>query len=260
MTQQETETEYKNIDYTNTSVYRTVKAFQKEGITWVKGEAPPGMQGGIPEKDFTLLKRLRKLDSIIKPDKGPITREITHMHRSIVRQPSQDPKQKGRFIPTECLTITGYFKGYDFAGEQVGQQFTEDVSKKPVMGKIYRGSMRFNPETGEDLGKIDVQKIVDNYYYELPKEQKQREKYIKSIIDNAPGTYPENIHYYYIDTEAGLRDSTFSYEQFTSLNIDQLRELSKRGAGAKGPGYYRDKDNNLRDKDGNIVQSDRVVI
>jgi hypothetical protein len=252
-TEQTKEKEWTNIDFTNTSVYRTVKAFQKEGITWVKGEAPPGMQGGIPEKDFTLLKRLRKLDSIIKPDKGPITREITHMHRQIVRQ--EDPKQKGKFIPTEFLTITGYFKGYDFAGEQVGQQFTEGVSKKPVMGKIYRGSMRFNPETGEDLGKIDIQKIVDNYYYELPKEQKQREKYIKSIIDNAPGTYPENLHYYYIDTDRGLRDSTFTYEEFISKSIEELRDLSAKGGGSKSPGRYRDpKDGKLHNKDGSLVQ------
>ena len=250
-TKQET-TEWKNIDYTKTSVYLTVKSFNREGITWVIGEAPPGMHGGIPEQDSTLLKRLRKLDSIIKPDKGPVEKEITHMHRQIVK--AADPKQKGKFVFKEFLTMTGYFKGYDFAGMEVGQPFTEGVHKKPIMGKVYHGSMRFNPETGEDLGKIEVLKTVDEYTIELPKEQKQREKYIKSIIDNAAGTYPENIHYYYIDTEAGLRDSTFSYEQFTTCDIKQLRELSKRGAGDKGPGFWRDKENKLRDREGNVVQ------
>src|SRR4029453_275764 len=104
MSKQQTEQtkEWKNIDYTNTSVYKTVKAFQKEGITWIQGEAPPGLQGGIPEKDFTLLKSIRKLDGIINPDKGPVTKEIIHMHRQIVRVP--DPKQNGKFVPKEFLT------------------------------------------------------------------------------------------------------------------------------------------------------------
>src|SRR6476620_9818036 len=130
MTLETTTKEFKNIDYTNTSAYKTVKAFQKEGITWVIGEAPPGYRSGIPENDLTLLNRLRKLDTIIKPDKGPIEKEITHMHRQIVK--TADPKQKGRYISKEFLTISGYFKGYDFAGMEVAQPFTEGVHKKPV--------------------------------------------------------------------------------------------------------------------------------
>jgi hypothetical protein len=198
MTKQETEQtkEWTNIDFTNTEAYRTVKAFNKEGITWLIGEAPEGIQGGIPEKDFTILKRLRRLDSIIQPDKGPITKEITHMTRQVVRQP--DPKDKNKMIPGEFLTIIGYFKGYDFAGEQVGQEFWEGVNQAPVMAKIYTmGAKRFDPETGQDLGKIGVQKVVKQYNIELPKDAAKRKKIIDNIIDYSNGTYPENISPYY---------------------------------------------------------------
>jgi hypothetical protein len=254
MTKQETETkEWTNIDFTKTSAYLTVKVFQKEAITWIVGESPEGIQGGIPEAEFTILKRLRRLDSIIQPDKGPITKEITSMFRQIVRQP--DSKQNGRFVPKEFLVINGYFKGYDFAGEQVGQEFWEGVNQAPVMAKIYTmGAKRFDPETGQDLGKIGVQKVVKQYNIELPKDAAKRKKIIDNIIDYANGTYPENINYYYKDVQAGgTRNNTFSYEQFTNCSIESLHDLHKKGGGAKGGGYYRDKDNRLRDSNDNLV-------
>src|SRR5206468_3303554 len=62
------------IDFTNTSAYRTVKAWHKiAGIFEEAGDTT----GRVPSDEFTQLKRLRKLDSILKPDKGPILKEIT---------------------------------------------------------------------------------------------------------------------------------------------------------------------------------------
>jgi hypothetical protein len=78
------------------------------------------------------------------------------------------------------------------------------------MSKVYSNDrLRYDPATGEDLGKIDVQKIVNEYSLELPKEASKRKKLIDEIIESANGTYPENIKYYYKDTDAGLRCQLF---------------------------------------------------
>ena len=251
MTQQTELKEWSNVDYTNTTAYKTVKAWNKEGIHWKRGASPEGVGGGIPTDEFSQLKRLRKLDSIIKPEKGPIQKVITHMSRQLVRKPDD----KGKMSSKEYLTIQGQFTGYDFSEMQVYASFTEGWNKKPVIGKVYKSSMKFNPETGEDLGKMDVTGVSLEYWYELPsKDVTKRKKIIDKIIEGANGTYPENIQYYYKDIVSGYRDGTFSYEQFTGLNIDEMRDISKKGAGSKGPGYYRDKDNVLRDRDGNPVK------
>jgi hypothetical protein len=251
MTVTEQTQEWKNIDYTKTSAYLTSKAFGKEGITWKIGDAPSGMNiGGIPDAEFTQLKRLRKIDSIIVPKNGPVEKIITSLMRQVVRQP--DPKERNKVVQKEYLTIRGQFKAYDFAGMEIGMEFHEGVHKKPVMGKVYRTSKRFDSETGEDLGKIEVRRVVDEYTIELPKDVTKRKKLIDDIIENANGTYPENIHYYYKNA-MGIRDDTFDYNQFTNLSIEDLTDFNKKGGGSKGPGYWRDKDNKLRDKDGKLI-------
>lgn len=251
MTQQTSESkEWNNIDYTNSSVYKTVKAFNKEGVTWVVGEAPPGFDGvGIPEKDFAQLQRLRKLDSVIKKEKGPVQKIIISMHRQLV----SEFDEFGKPTKKEYLTVLAQFKGTNWAGEEVGYEFYEGVYKLPVVKKIYRGIKKFDPETGEDLGQMTISTTKPAYYFELPKDKKARKVFIDSIIDNAKGTLADNIQYYYKDTAVGSRDSTFSYQQFCDCSIEELRVLSKRGGGEKGPGFWRDKDNKMRDKDGNLI-------
>jgi len=249
--------EWTNIDYTNTSAYRTVKAWNKiAGIFEVGGEN--GIQNGIPHDEFSQLKRLRKLDVIVKPDKGPIQKVITALSRQIIRQPDE----KGRLVPKECLTVMGEFKGIDFADMEVGMTFYEGWNKKPIMGKVYKTSKRFDSESGEDLGKVDVRGLTYEYFYELPKDAGKRKKYIDSIIEQAYGTFPENIQYYYKEIGPGnsplggaKRDNTFSYDDFVNCSIEEMRNLSARGGGGKNPGYWRDKDGIIRDRDGNEIRS-----
>ncbi len=244
--------EWQTIDFTNASVYKTVKAFNKEGITWMIGEAPPGFgDTGIPEKDFAQLQRLRKLDSVIKKEKGPVQKIIISMHRQQVSEFDEFGKPR----KSEYLTVLSQFKGTNWAGEDVAYEFVEGVYKLPIVKKTYRGVKKFDPETGEDLGKMTVTSTKPAYYLELPKDKKARKAFIDSIIEKANGTHADNIHYYYKDAFEGSRDNTFSHDEFTDLSIDELRGLSKRGGGAKGPGYYRDANNVLRDKDGNAVSA-----
>ena len=69
------EPEFKHIDFTNTSAYRTCKAWNKIAGIYEEGGAA-GVVGGIPNDEYGQNKRLRKLDIIIDPEKGPITKEI----------------------------------------------------------------------------------------------------------------------------------------------------------------------------------------
>ena len=249
--------EWINVDYTNTSAYRTVKAWNKIAGIYEKG-GPTGVTGGIPRDEWSQLKKLKRLDLTLKAEKGPIQKIITSMARQIIRQPDE----KGLLVPKECLTVQGVFKGTDWADMDIEMAFYEGWNKKPIMGKMYLNpSKRFDPETGEDLGKVDVKRSTIEYFYEVPQEKKERKKYIDSIIENAYGSFAENILYYYKELGPGnapnssIRNGTFSYEEFSNYSIEQLRDLSHRGGGSKGPGYYRDSDGKLRDRNNNLVSN-----
>lgn len=94
------------------------------------------------------------------------------------------------------------------------------------------------------------------YDLEVPKGEKRR-KFIIDIIENAD-SHPQSIHYGYKELSEGnnqnKRDSTFSYEDFVNYTIEELRDISARSGGSKSLGYYRDKDNVLRNREGIKVQ------
>jgi hypothetical protein len=231
--------EFSNIDYSNTAAYKTIKALNKEGVF---------DEQKLPNAEYGQLQRLKNVDSKIKPEKG-IKKIIRTMTRQVVKSFDKD----GRPISKEYLTIQGEFKGYSFNDEEYGMSFEEGNYKKPTLVKQYKLGKKFDQETGEDLGELVPSGSTIEYTIEVPKDAAKRKKLIQDIIDNSPGTFPENIHFYYKDTVAGNRDSTFSYEQFTESSIEELRNLSKKGAGAFGPQVWRDRDGKLRDKDGNLI-------
>ena len=65
------------------------------------------------------------------------------------------------------------------------------------------------------------------------------------MIDEIIGdNFPEEIHYYYKsapDEVLPRRDPTFSYEDFVSATIEEMRKISFQGGGSKTPGIWRDK-------------------
>ena len=231
--------EFTKIDYTNTAAYKTIQAWKAEGIT----------QEHKLESlhEYGQLERLRIIDSILRPEKG-IERMITRLTRQIVRQ-----KDKlGKTISKEVLIIGGEFQGYSYYDEPFGMSFEEGVYRKPRMVKIYKGRQRIDPETGNDLGSYEASGSITEYTTEVPKDAAKRKALIDKIIDNSQGD-PNDIKYYFKDNVSGSRDPTFSYQQFCDSSIDDLLDLSKRGAGELGPGYFLDRDGKLRDKDGNLV-------
>lgn len=94
------------------------------------------------------------------------------------------------------------------------------------------------------------------YYYEVPKTKAERVKFINNFIDNSPGTFADQILYYYGSTDGdpiARSDPTFSHDEFVNLSIEELKDLSYKGGGAKTPGYYRSPDGRLRTREGNLV-------
>ncbi|HZA71177.1 MAG TPA: hypothetical protein VE548_15895 [Nitrososphaeraceae archaeon] len=245
----EKEKKWTNIDYSNTTAYRTVRAFNKEGM-YSDEMMGPAKIGLVPMEEFQQLKKLRRIDATVT--KQSARKRIDRM----IRQSVQEFDSFGKNISKEYLTLEGYFTGEDHTGMEIATYFKEGVYKEPKMSKQYEFHRRFDPETGEDLGKIRLNGSRDVYYLAVPQDKKERIKFINFIIDNAKGLHKENIHFYFKDTERGLRDSTYSYQQFCDSSIDELKTLSKRGSGEKGgnAGYWRDPRGELRDRDGNLVK------
>jgi hypothetical protein len=240
-----------NIDYSNSSGYKTVKAYNKVGIYHNPTEPDAPSNPGIPLNEYGELKFLRKLDSKVRKDKGPILKKITHMHRKVVN----DFDEYGKRISKEYLTFGGEFRGTTWNDKPEARPFTEGYFRKPILRKIYKFGKKFDPETGEDLGEMKVTDSKLEYFYELPKSKTERKKYIDSFIENSPGTFAENILYYF-DNEGeqlGRSDPTFSYEEFVNLSIEELKDLSYRGGGNKTPGYYRGPDGKMRNREGVII-------
>lgn len=139
MTKQETtnDKEWTNIDYTNTSAYRTVKNWNKiAGVFEVGGET--GVTGGIPHDEYAQLKKLRRLDLAVKPDKGPVQKIITHLSRQLVRTLNE----KGILVPKECLTVQGEFRGTDWSDMELAMAFTEGWNKNLLWARYIDTSVK----------------------------------------------------------------------------------------------------------------------
>lgn len=127
------ETEIKdciNIDYSNTTGYKTVKAYNKEGIFHGHHELnAPSV--GIPSAEFRQLKFLRQLDSKIRKDKMPILKKIRSMHRKVVN----DFDQYGKKVSKEVLYFAGEFRGTTWNDEQDARGFSEGYYREPIIKK-----------------------------------------------------------------------------------------------------------------------------
>ena len=116
-------------------------------------------------------------------------------------------------------------------------------------------NIRYDPKTGDPIGSektLSGQETV--YEIEVPKSKTERKKLVDEIISD---NLPENILYYFNNEgePMGRSDSTFSYDDFVNYSIEELRNLSFKGGGSLSPGIWRDADNKLRDKFGQLVSN-----
>ena len=202
--------------------------------------------GDYPARIYDQLRRFRR---IISKTKGKPRRVITHMARQLVNTKNE----QGRPTKTEYITYQGWYEVQDHGGIIDHAPFEGGKYERPKI--VANSSRKYNPNTGEPIGPEFVFSNSETIYtIEVPKSKAERKKLIDEIIGD---NFPESIKYYFKSyDELSRRDSTFSYGDFINYSIEELRKKSFEGGGSLTPGIWRDKDNNLRDKFGQLLSSE----
>lgn len=199
--------------------------------------------GDYPGRIYDSLRRFRRNIAITKNHK----KIITSIHRQLVNERDE----KGRPVKKEYITYQGYYRGESFNGEVFDAYFEIGKYYRPKI--VHNGNIRYDSKTGAPIGDEKILSSQDTVYdIENPKSKQERKKIIDEIIGD---NFPEAIKYYFDNEgeELGRSDSTFDYSEFVNDSIEELRKKSFQGGGSKTPGIWRDKDNNLRDKFGQLV-------
>ena len=227
----------------------TIKAWKdqaaKAGLVLQSADAGED-SGDFPDRPYFILKRFRRNIAITKNHK----KIVTHMARQLVN--TRD--EKGRPTKKEYLTHQGYYSGLTHRGEEHHADFEMGKYEKPKI--IANPNLTYNQKTGEPIGSEKILSGSETIWtIEVPKSKTERKKIIDDIIAD---TFPEEIKYYFKSyDELSRRNPTFSYEDFCSYSIEELRKMSFEGGGSLTPGIYRDKDGKLRDKFGQLVSPEQ---
>lgn len=244
-TNEESTKVWSNVDYTNTNAYKTIEA-------WKQAATENGLvlefPDDFPNQPAGQLQRLRKLDGIAK---GEVRKVITAMFKQEVhfKDKNNAPTTK------EFLTYLGQFETTDYRGIPYAMSWEEGKHFEPKV--VLNANVIYDQKTGLPLtSEKTLTGQIPIYDIELPKGEAAQKKLIDKIIQDT-GTHKDNIKYYHKDLDvqniSGNRDGTFSYEDFVTSSIEQLKQMSGKGGGSKTLGYWRDRDGKLRDRDGNLV-------
>jgi hypothetical protein len=229
-----------------TSAGKTIQAYKdqaaKAGLVLQSRDAGQD-SGDFPDKPYFSLRRFRRAMAI---SKGEPKKVVTSMHRQLVS--TRD--EKGHPTKQEYLTYSGYYEVKDHRGVPYNADIEAGVYQRPKI--VVNPGRKFNPDTGEPIGpEFTFSGEETIYTIEVPKSKTERKKLIDEIIGD---NFPEEIKYYFKShEELARRDSTFSYDDFITYSIEEMRKMSFQGGGSLTPGIYRDKDYNLRDKFGQLV-------
>jgi len=261
---QKQQTIWRNIDFTNTSAYKTIEGWEKvtgieynpEDRTQRSSEGSGKGPDKFPCDEWKQLKRLMEFDAIVHPELSPIRKVITN----ISRQNIQRQDKEGRIYKQEVLTYFGDWIGVDWAGNDIRVNFMEGWYKKPKTKFVPSDSD--NPQArdkfGNRLGTVQITSQTNEYGLEVPNDLKGRKDFIKKILDSSIGTFSENIKYYWkrvgpSNTGSMNRCGQYSYDQFVNSSLDDMERLANQKGGPRGDALWKDENNKIRDKYGHIV-------
>ena len=226
---------------TETSASKTIRAYKdqaaKAGLVLYADQSD---SGDFPEGSYASLQRFRRNIAITKDHK----KIITTMSRQLVTL-----KDNGKPVKKEYLTYSGYYSGTTYKGEVYDAEFEIGKFKRPKI--VLNSNITYDPKTGEPIGNEKILAGQETIYeLELPKAKESRKKFIDSIIGE--DTHPDNIRYYYRELDQinyeQYRDASFTHSDFCNCSIEELKDMSNRGAGSKSSPYYKDKEGQLRYK------------
>ena len=171
----------------------------------------------------------------------------------MTRQLVNTRDDKGRLVKKEYLTYQGYYEIKDHRG--VPDHANLEVGKYEKPKIVANDGRKYNRDTGEPIGPEFIFSGSETVYtIEVPKSKTERKKLIDEIIGD---NFPEEIKYYFKShDELARRDPTFSYDEFVNCSIEDMSKLSHQGGGSLTPGIWRDNNNKLRDKFGQLVSSE----
>lgn len=157
-----------------------------------------------------------------KEDKQPIQKIITHMkRRPVVVRDKTGKAEKKDFLEVHSeltgidwkdnpLRVTDYYDGYHY---------------EPII-KTTTGDR--DPETGDFT--IDKQHQGNKKIYDIELD-KNRKQVIEDIINNATGTYRDEIKFYYEVPDStkgmGFRCGIYTFDTWLNSSLDELENLAR---------------------------------
>jgi hypothetical protein len=229
---------------TETSAFKTIEAY-KSAASEIGLNLKPGDgldSGDYPRHAYTNLRYIRRVNAIGKEHR----KIIKTISRPLVTQRDD----KGKFTKNEVLWYTGDFRVANHKGIEYGAHFEIGKYQKPKI--VPNSNLTYNPKTGEPLGSEKILSGQETVFeIEVPKSKEARKKLLDSIISDNDNHESAILSYYRELNQNNYeqyRDGSFTYYDFVNCSIDELREMSQKGAGSKSSQYYKDKDGNLKYK------------
>ena len=158
----------------------------------------------------------------VKEDKGPIQKIIQTMKR--LPKVEHDDKT-GRPEKKDYLVVNSVLSGYDWLGNKMRVfDFFEGYHWEPQFTTNYKRDY----DTGDMIPNTEF--TGDKKFYDIELTDKNRKQVIQNIINNATGTYVEEIKFYYEipDSQRGPahRDGAYSMDQFINSSPEEMMNIA----------------------------------
>jgi hypothetical protein len=189
---------------------KTIELFTKEGL-----QLPQDIAGQkMYVEDF-----VRK----VKEEKAPIQKIITTMKRipKVVRD-----EKTGQARKIDVLEVHSELRGVDWKGNPLRViDYYDGFYYQPVFQTVTKGR---DDDTGELI--LEKQPMGINKIHDIVLTDKNRRQIIDKIINNATGTYRDEILFYYQVPSSvkgsGHRDGNYTYDQFINSSPEEMENLA----------------------------------
>lgn len=157
----------------------------------------------------------------VKEDKQPIQKIITHMKR----RPVVVRDKTGKAEKKDFLEVNSHLLGKDWKDNDLRAEYNEGYHYEPII----------NTTTGDrdpESGDFSMEKVHqgNKKIYDIPLDN-NRKKIIEDIINNATGTYRDEIKFNYEVPDSskgmGFRCGIYTYDQFINSSLDELENLAR---------------------------------